>query len=414
MSDNKSITLYKRNAQGKPIFWKSEILGHKIVLTFGIVGKPGTTTEYVPPRGVGKEWNTIVNAKRREGGMELSELYDNTQPALITDLKAYLSTYLPKYNTNSDGFTLPMLAKIYEFDDFENRIGQIKINGVRCNISAKMDGDGLFQTKRLVFRSRKGLEYKCATLEQYLLSSVISDKLYVRMVDENLVLDGELYVPGRDVNETLSAAENPRNPLNQMLQFWCYDLAIEDMPQINRLTMLRKEFDKFHMPDYVSSKAMLDFHLNNKNRFVLIHNYENFTSDDDVLKYRDIFVDAKFEGIMLRDKFAPYQFGRRNSAMYKCKPILDGKFIIEDIVPEGAKRPNFSKFILRNDINNETFECMPVGDANLREWYLLNRSSLIGRLALVEYRGRSGVANVPYHGNLIKVYEPDGLLDTNE
>ncbi len=414
MSDNKSITLYKRNAKGEPIFWKAEILGHKIVLNYGIVGKPGTRSEYVPPRGVGKEWNTIVNAKRREGGMELSELYDNTNPSLITDVRAYLNVYLPKYNTNSDGFTLPMLAKIYEFDDFENRIGQIKINGVRCNIIASYDGDGFFQSKHLKFYSRKGMEYKCSTLEQYLLNCVISEKFFNRMVDENLVLDGELYVPGRDVNDSLSAAENPRNPLNQLLQFWCYDLAIEDMIQIDRLNLLKVEFGKFKMTDFISSKAMLDFHLNNKNRFVLIHNYENITSDSDVLKYRDIFVDAKFEGIMLRDKFAAYQFGRRNATMYKCKPILDGKFLIEDIVPEGAKRPNFSKFILKNDINNEAFECMPVGDSNIREWYLLNKKFLIGKYALVEYRSRSGVASVPYHANVIKVYEPDGLLDTNE
>ena len=33
MSESKSITLYKRNAQGKPIFWSAEILGHKIILS---------------------------------------------------------------------------------------------------------------------------------------------------------------------------------------------------------------------------------------------------------------------------------------------------------------------------------------------------------------------------------------------
>ena len=84
MSESKSITLYKRNAQGKPIFWSAEILGHKIILKYGIVGKTGTTSEYVPPRGVEKEWKTIVAAKRREGGTELGELYDNT-PAEITN-----------------------------------------------------------------------------------------------------------------------------------------------------------------------------------------------------------------------------------------------------------------------------------------------------------------------------------------
>ena len=151
MSESKSIILYKRNAQGKPIFWSAEILGHKIILKYGIVGKEGTTSEYVPPRGVEKEWKTIVAVKRREGGMELSELYDAAPQEIpnIEALKHYLDMYLPKYNTNNEGFVLPMLAKIYEYNNEQNLLAQIKINGVRCNISAVMRGEGFFKTKGL-------------------------------------------------------------------------------------------------------------------------------------------------------------------------------------------------------------------------------------------------------------------------
>ena len=103
--------------------------------------------------------------------------------------------------------------------------------------------------------------------------------------------------------------------------------------------------------------------MNNKKRFVLIHTYDNLNGDEDIIKYRDLFVEAKFEGAILRNPYATYQFGKRNSTMYKSKPILDGKFKIIDVIPEGAKRPKFSKFVLRNDVNGETFECMPIGDA---------------------------------------------------
>lgn len=418
MSESKSITLYKRNAQGKPIFWSAEILGHKIILKYGIVGKTGTTSEYIPPRGVEKEWKTIVAAKRREGGTELGELYDNT-PAEITnedDLFNYLDCYLPKYNTNNEGFVLPMLAKIYEYNNEQGLLAQMKINGVRCNISAVMRGEGFFKTKGLVFRSRKGLEYKCPVLENVLLDDVITDKLFNRMLEDNLVLDGELYIPGLELNDILSAAENLKSPYNRFLQFWCYDLAIDDMIQTSRISLLKSEFGKFKMPNYVNAKAILDYHMNNKKRFVLIHTYDNLNGDEDIIKYRDLFVEAKFEGAILRNPYATYQFGKRNSTMYKSKPILDGKFKIIDIISEGAKRPKFSKFVLRNDINNETFECMPIGDASTRESYLLNKDKLIGKTAFVEYRCRSGVKNVPSHGNLIKILnnEPTGLPNNIE
>lgn len=418
MSESKSITLYKRNAQGKPIFWSAEILGHKIILKYGIVGKTGTTSEYIPPRGVEKEWKTIVAAKRREGGTELGELYDNT-PAEITnedDLFNYLDCYLPKYNTNNEGFVLPMLAKIYEYNNEQGLLAQMKINGVRCNISAVMRGEGFFKTKGLVFRSRKGLEYKCPVLENVILNEVLTDRQFNRMLEDNLVLDGELYIPGLELNDILSAAENLKSPYNRFLQFWCYDLAIDDMIQTSRISLLKSEFGKFKMPNYVNAKAILDYHMNNKNRFVLIHTYDNVNGDEDIIKYRDIFVEAKFEGAILRNPYATYQFGKRNSTMYKSKPILDGKFEILDIIPEGAKRPNFSKFVLRNDINGETFECMPIGDASTRESYLLNKDKLIGKTAFVEYRCRSGVKNVPSHGNLIKILnnEPTGLPNNIE
>ena len=74
MSESKSITLYKRNAQGKPIFWSAEILGHKIILKYGIVGKTGTTSEYIPPRGVEKEWKTRLRARGLSVSVSAREL----------------------------------------------------------------------------------------------------------------------------------------------------------------------------------------------------------------------------------------------------------------------------------------------------------------------------------------------------
>lgn len=403
MSENKTITLYKRNAKNQPIFWKATILGNKIELNFGIVGKTGAFSKYIPPRGVEKEWKTIVNAKRREGGVELSELYDNA-PAEITNeqmLINYLNTYLPKYNTTNEGFVLPQLAKIYEFDRNESYLAQAKINGVRCNISVIEKNTGLFGSLGLVFHSRKSLEYKCSYLELYLID-VIGQTRLKQMYDNNIVLDGELYIPGVELNEILSAVENASNPLNRLLQFWCYDLAIEDMVQSDRLSYIHKEFRNHLIPNYNNVKSLKDFHFNNKKRLVILNNYTT-DSDDNIINFRNMFVESGFEGVILRNPNSFYQFGKRNTAMFKCKPIMDGYFKILDIVSEGAKRPEFSKFILRNDINEEQFECMPIGSADIRKSYLTNKEQHIGKLAFVEYRTRSGVKEVPAHGNVIEI-----------
>ena len=403
MSDSKQIILYKRDGKGRPIYWKATILGNKIILNYGIVGKEGTTSSYIPPRGVEKEWKTIVAAKRREGGMELSELYDNA-PEILTgkDLINYLNDYLPKFNTSNEGFVLPMKAKIYEFDGITNYIGQTKINGVRCNMSASIDNNGMFESPKINFFSISGLRYKCPLLETYMLETLPSSIL-LKMIDENYILDGELYIPNATLNQILSAVETPSNPLNKLVQFWCYDLAIPDMIQVDRLNWLERTFSKYRIPNYNDARALENFHCNNKKCFVLCANYSHTSSDEAIIQLRNTFVSAGFEGLILRNPYATYQFGARNKAMFKVKPVYDGKFRIVNIVPEGAKRPEFSKFILKNDTNEEEFECMPIGDADTRKNYLVTRESLIGKLALVEYRSRSGVKDCPYHANVIKV-----------
>ena len=59
--------------------------------------------------------------------MELSEVHDTAPYILRDNLYPYLDTYLPKYNTNSEGFVLPMLAKIYEYNNEQNLLAQMKI-----------------------------------------------------------------------------------------------------------------------------------------------------------------------------------------------------------------------------------------------------------------------------------------------
>ena len=82
----------------------------------------------------------------------------------------------------------------------------------------------------------------------------------------------------------------------------------------------------------------------------------------------------------------------------------DGKFIIVDIVPEGIKRKNLGKLVLRNDINDELFECTYNASHDAQEEILVNKNKYIGNyFALVEFRERSGKAEVPFHAKTVKL-----------
>lgn len=398
------MKFYKRNAQGKPIFWEISDSTNKIVVTYGLVGKLGHTTEIRTNRQLNEEIKSQIIAKQKEGYKALSDLYDNAPDYFKNDkdLINYLNTYLPKDNTHADGTFIPMLCKTLEdnkpFTKSEY-FGEYKIDGERCLITAYKD-NGLFDNIYLKYHSRHGIDWtnKLSYLDEFLIP-IIPNYFLNMMIEEGIALDGELYLPGYGINEINSFIKNTELPQHYKLQFWCYDLAIDSMPAIDRYTTLETAFNT-KVYDFQSKNG----HLNNKERFILLPSFNNIHCIEDAIRQRDYFIDLGFEGLVIRDTKADYQFGgKRNNSMLKFKRIEDGKFLIVDIVPEGIKRKNLPKFICRNDINDELFECTINKKQDVQEEYLINKNKYIGKYIKVEYRARSGVKQVPFHAKGIDI-----------
>ena len=141
--------------------------------------------------------------------------------------------------------------------------------------------------------------------------------------------------------------------------------------------------------------------MNNKEQLIIL---ETATVEDinDALFFRDKFINCGFEGLILRNPSAEYQFDKRNQAMFKFKKIDDGKFIIVDIKSE-HKRKDLPLFVLRNDINEELFECSINKPQDVQREILINKEKYVGKYMFVEYRERSGVAQVPFHARGINI-----------
>lgn len=398
------ITLYKRNSNGKPLFWTIDARTADIKVQYGIVGKEGRVEYITTHRNLQDEVNSLVKAKRKEGYKELQDLYDNA-PKLINpdNLYDYLNNYLPKFNTHADGAFIPMLCKTLEDNKpFEkgSYFGQWKINGERCIITAEIE-KGLFETIKLHYRSREGVDWtdKLSYLDDYLLPC-IPEEIINMMTEEGVALDGELYLPGYGINEINSFIKNIELPQHYKLQFWLYDICIENMTAKNRQN---------HIDDFLLGKVhrsnihTKEEHLNNTDRLVVLPNFDCSNINEAILR-RDAFISLGFEGLVIRKTDAEYQFGgRRNNSMLKFKKKEDGLFTIIDIVPEGIKRSNLGKFVLKNDINDELFECTYNAPHSAQEEILVNKDKYIGRCALVEYRERSGVNQLPFHAKTIKI-----------
>lgn len=399
-------TLYKRNAQGRPIQWSIEQKGNELIITHGVVGT-NLHREVVDITLVkANEFNSRITAKRKEGYKELSELKDNhALPTMgsdydidITNLYNYLFTYLPVNNTTTEGFILPMLAKTLEdnkpFEKHGALLGQYKINGLRCLIGAKQTPD-MFNPIYLTYHSRTGENWtdKLHFMDEFIVPA-LGTKMLEAMLYEDVYLDGELYLPGYSVNDINSFVKNIELAGHYNLQYWCYDIGYENMSAVNRM-----QFRLLNIQAKCIRFNSKEEHLNNKEKFVLLPTIgvDSITSAIDT---RDCFIDLGFEGLILRNPTAEYQFGKRNQAMFKFKKIDDGYFEVLDIKEDKRGLP---VYVLKNDINNELFECTINLPQDKQRQQLELKQYLIGKKALVEYRERSGVKQVPFHAKIIKI-----------
>lgn len=395
---NYKEALYRRNNKGQPCFWiavKYDI--HSILISHGIVGK-NTIEEIVPTnRDVNVEIQSKINDKRKTGYKYLSELKDNNSLPVEGTLLDFLNTYLPINRTTSDNNLLPMLAKVYDntnnklFKNTSTYFGQYKINGLRCFVSAYDNSSDLFKPIGLKFQSREGTIWNSLSeLEDYLLHAIPSNVLN-KMVDENYILDGELYLPGHSVNEINHFVKDPNCQENKLIQYWCYDIAIEDTTQDCRLSYLYHNLNMF-----MCYFRNVHEHISNEERLVVLP-YCIVDSDERAIRLRNRNIELGFEGLILRNPYTEYQYGKRNSAMIKFKKSTDGKFIIKDIIPEGIKRKDIPLFVCKNDINDACFECHVGGSQEYQKDILKNKELYIGKLMYVEYGERSGVNQVPFH-----------------
>ena len=396
--------LYRKDNYGKPNVWFAcPNDGMSVTVYHGILGGAITTEYFKTMRLPEEDVRSRFDAKRKSGYKFLNEIRDNHYVPIEEELAQFIKTYMPDIRTNAEGRTLAMLAKT--FDNENNKLfkknswylGQWKINGLRCFIRAEKQQD-LFQPYKLIFQSREGeIWTSLRHLEEELLE-IIPTWMLNQMCYEGYCLDGEVYIPGCTVNQINHAVKDATCPENKLVQYWCYDLAVEGLSAESRCIFLQDNF-KYFIPVFNSREQ----HLANKSKFVILPT-QIITDELRAITLRDRYIDKGFEGLIMRNPYSDYQFGKRNLSMIKYKKATDGIFEIIDIYPEGTKRSNIPLFKCRNDINDATFECHIGGSLEFQASILNHRDIYIGRKLSIEYGERSGVNQLPFHIKTVRLY----------
>lgn len=383
-------TLYRKNNNGKPTMWSiRRIEINKCIVSHGIVGgNIRSDTIILSKFDKDTEFLSMIKAKRKIGYKYLEEIKDNSELPDKSVLYEYLLNYLPSFRTNIANDKLHMLAKTLtnKFNFNTTYAVQRKINGLRCGIFAYTTDD-IFSPIRLRFQSREGGEFtKLNNLEAKLLE-LIPKPLLEFMIEEGAGIDGELYIHGQTLNNINSAVKNENNPLNKFVSFWCYDVIHDTLLQSERFNILYT-----YLFDYIIANS-------EENSPLVFIGHDIISDFNGAVNYRDNYIEEGFEGIIIRDLQGIYQFGKRNNTMLKFKRTTDGIFDIVDIVPQSEKLKHLPMLIVRNDINNELFECRLNGTEVYQESVLKYKDKFLdgNHKVYISYGERSGVKSVPFH-----------------
>lgn len=399
----KSANYYRRNNNGKPQVWCCNIEGNTVNVFHGVLGGKIRVEEYVvTKKSADAEMKSRINDKIKAGYITLNEVVDETGQPPVEDvnspiLAAYLERYLPYDLSNGrDNTILAMLAKTYTGKVWEKEpvmLAQPKINGLRCLITASRNND-MFKPYNLKFQSREGVIWNTlGNLEDYLLS-VLPATFVDNMIDEGWAMDGEIYLPGFSVNDINHFVKDATAHENKLLQYWCYDLAIEDMSQENRDNI---RFNIYNHTQLVCKNS----HINNKKRLLILDSIPIW-GDAQSVKMRDVYLSCGYEGLILRNPNADYQFGRRRVGyMEKFKTATEGDFKIIDIYKEDKR--NLPILLCQNDINDATFETRLSSNFDFQEIVLNNKAEYIGKHIHAHFGERSGIKKVPFHIKDVKI-----------
>lgn len=351
-----------------------------------------------------KELKAKVKLKVKNGyttaialGISLANLQNGQLPIL-------LDSKLDINKTDANNMLKPMKAKQFkEVTKFNfPYILQLKINGYRCVYDAIQltEGIGMFAKDEMdtVLLSKEGHRF----IVPHIKNSLPVDFF----VTNNIRLDGELYVHGEKLSNIkrripieMSSGTVTRNslPIND-LKYYCFDLSIPEISQLQRLKIkdeLLRDCTSITLSDYKGVPEI--YTLIGKNPNIINMGYTIVNNKDEVYKWLNHAVKAGYEGVILREFDAEYQFGSRKFNMIKAKLFSSSEFKILDIILKNQDSiRTYIAVKLQNDLNDKTFEVNPNGAEWYRQQLLNNKEDYIGKTMTVDFYERT-VNKIPFH-----------------
>lgn len=380
-------TIYSISKTGKITTWSADLNltpnsdGYlEIAIESGYEdGKKINKTRLVKTgKNLGRANETSLEAQAK---LELERLYQDKYDKGYKDNKDEVSI-----SKKVDDISKPMLADKYPEKVHKLPLGlksialQPKVDGLRCFIEKMPD-------ESIRFSSRSG---KIFTPIPFLTTWARSA---LKVGD---IFDGELYIPGKPLQEIMSIVSPTKNIKTELLktvQFFWYDYipkgqegksfkerfidsTIVARHGAYKLETILFEEDSVDLPSGITVEGTQSEYL--------------IDIFDPIF---DSFIEEGYEGMMIRDITSPYYFGRRSVSLLKYKKMQTEEFQIVDILEsDNDEAPRFV-CDLRNG-NEVTVRLKGDKEENLK--YLNNKEAYVGKWLTIKYQVKTVTGSLQF------------------
>ncbi len=308
-------TLYKTTKLGATQTYKVIVDGDTIIVTQGqLNGKLQSYHTTCAGKNIGKFNDTT--------GAQQAALEANSK--IVKKLKSGYSTSVEQPNLTE----LPMKVKVYQ-DQLHNIpemvYGSPKLNGVNAEFR--------YENNKLILLSRGGNEYPMIEHLHDPIRAMLTDLKTTRVA-------GELYIHGEFLQD-ITAAVKKTNDMTPRLEFHVFDLPVLGGDYATRQAFMKGRIGINYIDDNIISIVSTLFNKEHIN------------------EHHTAMTNANFEGTVLYDPIAPYEYNVRSSYIWKYKIAQDAEFKIV-----GHKRDKSGHPVFECESNNEAkslFSVKPKG-----------------------------------------------------
>jgi DNA ligase-1 len=247
----------------------------------------------------------------------------------------------------------PMLAKSYDKDGHHIKFPcyvQPKLDGLRCIGTAVNRKITLTSRQNKVFKVLQHVEKELARLPF------------------NTKWDGELYIHHESFQNIVGAIKRDEsNELTSKIQYYIYDFVDDRLPFKDRLARLNLAMDTYI--DTLNCAG--EIHEDGSNlKYLTLQKVPTSICEcaEDLVSWHKVYVDAGYEGIMLRNMDGLYKIGGRSQDLQKYKVFMDQEFKIIGAEENKGKLAGTCVFVCTTD-DEGIFKVMPEGSEEQRRQY---------------------------------------------